>query len=91
MDKIILKPYINGQYGIPDYTFSAIKRYVEARIPVGDFLYAVLTNDLGSAIAHADENNKLKLDKIVSFVYNEIPARCWGNKKRVKEWLSGEA
>lgn len=52
----------------------------------GDFLQAILRNDLTEAQGRADEYNKLTLDNIVSHVYNELPSECWGSKDKVESW-----
>lgn len=77
-----------GEYAIiPPLTQFALVHYVEDRIATGSFLYSVLTNDLFSAIANADESNVQALRAIVRYIYNETPTVCWGNEKNVKEWL----
>jgi hypothetical protein len=73
---------------IPDYTFEAIQRYVADHIPPGDFLRAVLTNDLMGAMERADDNNREALFEICSFIYSEVPSLCWGSEERVRLWLS---
>lgn len=77
---------------IPDYsripeTIGAIRRYIDQGLPPGDFLYAVLSNDLREAFGRADENNCREMFHIVAYLYNEAPRVCWGNVERVKEWL----
>lgn len=77
-----------GEYAIiPPLTQFALVRYVEDRIATGGFLNAVLTNNLFSAIAKADESNVQALRAIVRYIYNEMPGNCWGDAKTVKEWL----
>ena len=66
---------------IPQYTINAIRSYVENGIIPGGFLKAVLTNDLFGAFAHADSSNKEALSEICQYIYNEIPANCWGSKE----------
>ena len=67
---------------------EAIDRYAKERCPVGDFLTAVLANDLMEAMGRADEDNRKDLFEICSYVYNHIPTMCHGSRKRVKEWLA---
>lgn len=73
---------------IPDYTKEGIDSYVNDRIPTGDFLYAVLTNNLSEAFARADETNQRHMFDIVEYCWNKIPAACWGSKEKVAKWLS---
>ena len=71
-------------------TKDSIDRYARERCPTGDFLRAVLENDLMEAVGRADEGNLLCLHEICSYVYNHIPADCHGSREIVKVWLKGE-
>lgn len=70
-------------------TFDAINRYVNQHIPTGDFLYAVLTNNLKESFAQADDENGRDLKEIVNYCYWEIPSECWGSPEKVRVWLEG--
>ena len=72
----------------PD-VIESIMSYVHDRVPPGDFLEAVLENDLKESFERADDDNIRSMFEIVQFVYNEIPARCWGSPEKVKRWLRG--
>ena len=52
--------------GIPVGTFEDLCCYELNHRPVGDFLYAVLCNDLAMAFGYADEHNLAALPKIVT-------------------------
>ena len=71
-----------------DYEES-LRAYADQRRPTGDFLAAVLSNDLMDAVSRADEVNKYRLFDICSYVYNNIPACSHGSRKIVNEWLRG--
>ena len=66
---------------------QSMEGYIEHGWEVGGFLYAVLTNDLFEAVGRADHVNRLLLPAIVSWIYNEAPSACWGDKDRVKTWM----
>ena len=66
---------------------DALDRYAQHRQPVGDFLRAVLENNLQSAVGHADDDNLRNLPAFVGYLYNEMPAPCWGSPEKVKAWL----
>ena len=66
---------------VPPIILNSIKRYVEHRCPVGDFLTAVLKNDLREALGRADMTNRLALFEIVAFLYNDCPYICWGARR----------
>ncbi|MHA2136002.1 MAG: hypothetical protein ACW99J_19250 [Candidatus Thorarchaeota archaeon] len=72
---------------IPNRTLRAIRQYVESRRPVGDFVTAVLENNLAGALFQADTENREALDQIVLLVHNRIPSYCHGSKKAVQEWI----
>jgi len=69
---------------------KSLVRYGTERTPVGDFLTAVLRNDLQMSLARADEVGRSQLLHIAQFVYNEMPALCWGSKQKVRDWVYPE-
>jgi hypothetical protein len=74
----------------PASVIESLQLYVKERVPPGDFLYAVLTNDLRESFGRADEDNRAAMFEIVSYCYNRIPANCWGSRERVQAWLRPE-
>jgi len=78
-----------GYEMIPAETIEAIRRYVDQRSEPGDFLSAVLNNDLKEACAYATEIHRNVLFYIVQFCYWEIPSVCWGSRAKVVAWLDG--
>lgn len=59
------------------------------RTPTGDFLRAVLSNNLMRAYMHADEVSTAAMRDIVTFVYNRLPSESWGSPERYAAWLAG--
>lgn len=57
-------------------------------LPTGDFLRAVLENDLNGAITRADDVNIHALPHIVAYVGEKLPAISWGSPDAVKRWLA---
>lgn len=72
---------------VPASAKEGIDRYVSERVNPGDFLMAVLRNDLKSALQRADDENGPRIASIVSYLYNCCPEACWGSPEKVKEWL----
>ncbi len=66
---------------------DAIDRYVEHRIAPGDFLCAILRNDLKETIGRASEESMLQIREIVRYCYNEIPSIAWGSEESFKRWV----
>lgn len=84
----MLDPTTDPDYSsIPVITLDSIARYVEKGIPTGDFLRAVITNDLYGACSRADQYNGKCLPQIVKYFYNQTPSGCWGSPDRHEKWL----
>jgi hypothetical protein len=71
---------------LPIHTKIGIDLYVNEGYPVGDFLYAVLTNNLFEATGRADHINRPNLADICLYIYNYTPAVCWGSIDKVENW-----
>lgn len=72
--------------GIPDYMVGGIVRWIENGIHPGDFLAAVISNDLKEACARADETNQELIFNYVQFFYSWAPSQCWGSPEKVATW-----
>lgn len=70
-------------------TFDDINEYVKEKHPLeeGEFLYAVLSNNLVESFKRADEENKRDLEEIVQYCYWYIPAESWGSPEKVRNWV----
>jgi hypothetical protein len=66
---------------------ESLRAYVQTKRPTGDFLHAVLTNDLMEACCRADSQNRYLIFDIVNWLYNRAPAQCWGSVEKVERWL----
>lgn len=75
---------------LPGHFYGSLKLYLENGCQPGQFLTAVLSNDLAKAVAYADHEAMESLKRIVQFVYNAIPSPCWGTPDRVHAWIRGE-
>lgn len=76
---------------LPESLRDGLRLYIEDGCPPGSFLLAVLENDLRRACERADIVNQVRLFDIVSWIYNEAPANCWGTPQRVQQWLAMHA
>jgi len=77
-----------GAYGIPDYMHGALIRYYENGLPPGDFLTALLNNDLRETFARADDTNTYAVRGYVMWLYNEAPGGSWGYPNAVNDWTA---
>ena len=83
-----MSAYTFRQFTIRPDMVAAIRRYVDERIPPGDFLTAVIDNDLKEAVKRADDDNVANLPAFVAYFYNEVPGPCWGSPTRRRAWLA---
>lgn len=72
---------------IPRDTKAGIDRYVDAGVPTGSFLHAVLSNDLFGAVNKADADNSVALYDVCWYVQGYTPTLCHGDPERVSKWL----
>jgi hypothetical protein len=80
--------YTFRQWYIPERMMDGINLYVEHGIPPGDFLCAVITNDLSEACGRADDENIDNLPAYVAYFYNEAPSLCWGSVEKMQAWIN---
>lgn len=83
--------YVHHEFYIPERMIGGLRRYVDNRIPPGDFLQAVICNDLVEACGRADAENARNLPAYVAWLYNEAPRPCWGSRDAMEAWLKGPA
>ena len=79
--------YQDRSFFIPDNMAHAIDNYIERGEPVGDFLTALICNNLSEAIGRADYLNLANLPAFAAYFYNYAPASCWGSKEKMDAWL----
>ena len=77
--------------GIPEYMRGGIVRYYENGLPPGDFLSAVIDNDLKEAIGRADGTNRNLLWNYIRWFYNWAPSGTWGFEGAVTKWCKSFA
>ena len=77
--------------GLPEHMRGGMKRYLEHGIMPGDFLTAVLRNDLMEAMGRADETNLYALPSYGRFLYYYAPRGSYGSPENVKAWVEARA
>ena len=80
--------YTFREWRVPDHMVGSIRRYIEQGIPPGDFLTAVLDNNLKEAMGRADDENLRNLPAILAYFYNEAPGLCWGSPEKRRVWVN---
>ena len=86
----------DGSYEFRGYVIrpdmmEAVRRYVDHGIEPGDFLSAVICNDLKAAVAHADDGNMANLPAFVGYFYNEAPQGCWGSNAKMVAYMAAKS
>ena len=79
--------YYFRHFYVPERMMEHLRRYIEKHEPVGDFLTALLENDLREACGRADDENLHNLPAYVAYLHNEAPGKCWGSPANVAAWL----
>lgn len=75
---------------IPVHLQAGLGRYLYNHAKPGDFLMAVLSNDLMGALAHGDEESIAGLRDLIAYLYWEVGVDCYGSKETVDKWLKNE-
>ena len=75
---------------LPERYRGGMKRYIEEHILPGNFLQAMLENDLYRMIVHVDPDMVCELRHIYLWIYNEAPGICWGSPEKVMAWVKKE-
>ncbi len=76
------------RYRMPDYMQGGLLAYVLRGDPPGDFLRALLSNNLMETFARADINNSKLIPEYCRFLRWHVPGNCKGSPLRVKEWIA---
>lgn len=75
---------------IPPHMMGSLLRYTQDHCPVGDFLQAVICNDLTNAFGYADNTNIEIIGVYVAWFYNHAPSTCHGSRERYLKWIARE-
>jgi len=75
---------------IPEAVLHGFISYYIHKHALGSFCMACLENNLSEAFHRGDENSLASLKEIVTFLYWDFPAYCWGSKEKVDKFLGGE-
>lgn len=74
--------------GVANHLCEGLVRYVIDGIRPGMFLESVLKNDLVTAVGNGRPDVVANLKHIVTFLYSEAPANCFGDKDIVEAWIA---
>ncbi len=74
---------------VPPHLRRGLQGYIQDGHVPGDFLQAVITNNLMAAVAYGDEVSRAALCDLVFWMYKHAPGVCWGTKEIMDKWSSG--
>jgi hypothetical protein len=80
--------YSFNDFEIPDRMMPEILGYIQNGIHPGDFLTAVICNDLRAAVAAADLENMRNLPAFAGYFYNRAPFPCAGSAEKMRDWMA---
>lgn len=72
--------------GVPEHLWPGLVRYFIMGIKPGDFLLAVLKNDLKDAVVRAGDPSIL--GPLIMWLNNCVPAPSWGDPAAVEGWMA---
>lgn len=72
---------------VPVNLRHGIQKYIEHGIPPGNFLEAVLCNDLKGACFSGDPFTVKYLPTLVRWLWNYAPLNCHGADHKVRTWI----
>ena len=75
------------KYGMPAALVPGVARYCIDHIETGQFLRAVLENDLLGAFRRADPESLMHMQNILDALLMVAPSPCWGSNQAVEGWL----
>ncbi len=73
---------------IPDYMHEGLARFVATGQLPGNFLQAVLCNNLKESVAQADDKNMFVLPAYANWMYNHAPSEAQGSHEKMMVWRS---
>lgn len=73
---------------IPEYMHAGIIRYLSEGVIPGDFLLAVLSNDLKESVLRADDANVEIVHVYARFLYQYAPIASWGSREIIRTWCA---
>ncbi len=80
---------LGHEYGVRTQLVLGLLEWCESARAPGDFLCAVLSNDLKDAVSRADYDSIKAIKGIVVLLNNKFPATCWGSPDALATWKGG--
>jgi hypothetical protein len=78
--------YKKGLHLVPEHMRDGLILWIENGIMTGNFMTALMENDLMEAMGRADEVNQNSIKNWCVFLYTYSPRGCHGSPSRVAVW-----
>lgn len=88
LEKIIHGIYPTDPCLVKPRIKEAMLAYGSHHTPTGDFVRAVLENNLRAAVNRADLGNLVTLPAIMMFAWSDLPEESWGSPERYDAWTT---
>lgn len=76
---------------LPEHLVGGFRRYIEHGVRPGQFICAVIVNDLLESYGRADSISIARMSDIVGFVYNQMPSKSHGSPAKLDAWIAARA
>ena len=74
------------EYPELEHLLGGLGRFFNQGIATGQFLNAVLTNDLLETFSRGDPQSIAGLPRLIELIFNHAPGDAWGTPERVATW-----
>ena len=71
---------------VPPHLRNGMREYIQRGHVPGDFLQALIANDLNDALSRADEISMGSLGVLTTWLYNDAPGGSWGSRGILHAW-----
>ena len=88
--EIVTERIVGTVNRVPEHMQAAALRYMLHGLKPGQFLTALLYNDLLETFARADNTNHDAVHDWLKWLYNCCPGNSYGSAERVAEWIAHE-
>lgn len=79
---------VYGEHLIPPTGLEILTSYVKHGVPPGDTWRAILSSNMREAFRLADRPTARAMAAISSYLYNKVPASCYGSARKVDQWIA---
>ncbi len=71
---------------VPPHLRAGLRDYIQRGQIPGDYLQAVMANDLLEAVNRGDTYSHGYLGVLMAWLYNDAPGGCWGSRGIIAAW-----